>query len=936
MKTKNYMFRTIYNCLKRIGAVALAVAAAGCSVSELDDAEIPESLDEGYVAIGVSIPGVTRAETETDGEWTENAVRTLDFFFYDTTAGEDAAAVYTKGIAVNDATLVKDKTNTVKVPFDFKNCTAGSYRVIAVANWFDKDDSNPDMPEKPTIGELKAMITKADAKNNEGDDDRHAFRAADAPSDFVMTNLTQADETVKINATQKTGSGKVNLKRIAAKIRVALDVVETVTDSDGKAWKPDLKDMRLFINNGVRKARLDGGKTDLTYDAKDLAASDYYDILTQGSRETEDYGFARKLSLHQPHTEDSYKYYNDLPLYTYPCEWDESVSENHPTTLTIVVPWEKTENEKKTYRPTYYTIHVNNDYKIESNKYYYLRLHIGMMGSVTPEQPMEVEMECVIDEWGHAQNTDVDIRPIRYLIFNQTNFVMNNETGIEIPFISTHDCEIVSLTGWYYVFSTDRASGNTNGDEIKRIFDDKTAGAKAETISEMDNNGKFFFRDIDNNNNKLIFRHNFFNAWTVNTRNVDSNGRISTMSSGGNKLYSRLEVEIKVQHKQDASYNYEAYSETIHLIIYPSIYVSSEHIIDDSGRSGSHGSGWPDGYVLVNGYGTDGGAQSGDLGPVYGDASGESRSLTTITITQFDEDEKDDYIIGDPRTYYINDELSDDSMKSDVQDNYNTWTYGSNNKPGPFDGSSENNFNAAQYGDGICLTIWSYYGGDDWSNGTDVNKRGLKYYYPTSKLVDEKTIAPQLIISSHHGTGRELYAPARGRRRCATYQQYGYPAGRWRVPTYAEFKFFRTLQNKGIINDVFGANPVMFATGNADTDMVPNRNPDATARVRCVYDLWYWRKVDGTDDRIPYDGTVPDEGPTKANRKNFTYFTWGDRPKQNPQETEVTDDADEPSVQSFLRQHGKGNYAVIEQANGRKKLEKLENLPMIEKPQMSN
>ena len=135
---------------------------------------------------------------------------------------------------------------------------------------------------------------------------------------------------------------------------------------------------------------------------------------------------------------------------------------------------------------------------------------------------------------------------------------------------------------------------------------------------------------------------------------------------------------------------------------------------------------------------------------------------------------------------------------------------------------------------------------------------------------------------------------------------------------------------------MFGAYPVMTATGRVNRNGEDNSNDDGSAYVRCVYDLWYWRKVDGTDDRIPYDGTVPDEGPTQANRKNFTYFTWGDRPKQNPQETEVTDDADEPSVQSFLRQHGKGNYAVIEEANGRKKLEKLENLPMIEKPQMSN
>ena len=882
------MFRTIYNCLKRIGAVALAVAAAGCSVSELDDAEIPESLDEGYVAIGVSIPGVTRAETETDGEWTENAVRTLDFFFYESGAGENAAAVYTKGIAVNDATLVKDKTNTVKVPFDFKNCTAGSYRVIAVANWFDKDDSNPDMPEKPTIGELKAMITKADAKNNEGDDDRHAFRAADAPSDFVMTNLTQAVETVKINATQKTGSGKVNLKRIAAKIRVALDVVEKVTDSDGKEWTPDLKDMRLFINNGVRKARLDGGKTDLTYDAKDLAASDYYDILTQGSRETEDYGFARKLSLHQSHTEDSYKYYNDLPLYTYPCEWDESVSENHPTTLTIVVPWEKTENGKNTYRPTYYTVHVNNDYKIESNKYYYLRLHIGMMGSVTPEQPMEVEMECVIDEWGHAQNTDVDIRPIRYLIFSQTRYEMNNTTEIEIPIYSSHECNL-SVTGYYYRYN-DTVDGEL-GVEHKIKFGDA-----------QNTNNKLYTAEIKGN--VLKFTHYLFNAWTVSINGDNATGFSNTRSD--EKLYSRIDIEITAEHKTN-----DNYKETIYLTLYPAIYIQTiynTHDTDEPGRAGGDR-----GYVYVNGQDKD----RDNLLGAYGVPEAGGSVLIVVTVTQFNETEKTQYEIGDPRTYFINNTLDDNSMKNDTADQIAPWVKANRN---------DDDYNAAPV---VAPTFWGKYG-NDWSNadGGDKADRTIRYYYPASANADHaKKVAPRLLMASGYSRHYQSMSRNVARRRCATYQEYGYPAGRWRVPTKAERDFFGNLDSKGLI-------PRLYHGSNVSNYHYASQTDDNSVYIRCVYDLWYWTNEDGSDNNIPL--LPPYDISDKGAKENYKTFVWGDRPKQNPQETEVTDDADEPSVQSFLRQHGKGNYAVIEEANGRKKLEKLENLPMIEKPQMSN
>ena len=105
-------------------------------------------------------------------------------------------------------------------------------------------------------------------------------------------------------------------------------------------------------------------------------------------------------------------------------------------------------------------------------------------------------------------------------------------------------------------------------------------------------------------------------------------------------------------------------------------------------------------------------------------------------------------------------------------------------------------------------------------------------------------------------------------KRCATYQEAGYPAGRWRLPTEAEVYFLFTLQTHNLITS-------LYTTGNntygywASSGYVFGRywtsgtTPDfrtignnAAASVRCVYDTWYW----GNDPVTPINEYHP--GPT--------------------------------------------------------------------------
>jgi hypothetical protein len=116
----------------------------------------------------------------------------------------------------------------------------------------------------------------------------------------------------------------------------------------------------------------------------------------------------------------------------------------------------------------------------------------------------------------------------------------------------------------------------------------------------------------------------------------------------------------------------------------------------------------------------------------------------------------------------------------------------------------------------------------------------------------DEIISPLFKIQSTYGAA--VYAPyfKVAQKRCATYQEAGYPAGRWRLPTLAEIAFIVKLQSASVIDLMFNKNEVGYwtCTGGkivADDSFKYTANYDGTCYVRCVYDLWYW----GSDQVTP-------------------------------------------------------------------------------------
>ena len=160
---------------------------------------------------------------------------------------------------------------------------------------------------------------------------------------------------------------------------------------------------------------------------------------------------------------------------------------------------------------------------------------------------------------------------------------------------------------------------------------------------------------------------------------------------------------------------------------------------------------------------------------------------------------------------------------------------------------------------------------NSWRRDQEGNGRVLTYYYPTMKDGDIfRIISPKFRVASFHGGYSSDCTPEGAAMRCASYQEEGLPAGRWRLPTTAEIMFVISLQQKDLIQDIFyGANYYYSSTHQVrnnggtvpDVRVTPTAN-NTKGSVRCIYDEWYW-------------GTQPE---ARANNRypGGYEFTWGD------------------------------------------------------------
>lgn len=302
-------------------------------------------------------------------------------------------------------------------------------------------------------------------------------------------------------------------------------------------------------------------------------------------------------------------------------------------------------------------------------------------------------------------------------------------------------------------------------------------------------------------------------------------------------------LTFTIQHSDDDSFKKE-----ITIIQYPAIYVEAYY--------NTHTSASGQGYVWVNGYqgssatsGTDYFAGAG------GNTQNADRRMFVFTITTA---EGTGLVIGDPRdTEYTYDATDAESIG---------WYSG----PAIYDGAARRE-------------LKYYYGTQVASERYSAQETGTIYANDAAAEAAEPTInmiAPKFRLASGYGTVTQTTNAnilEIMKRRCASYQEDGYPAGRWRLPTKAEFQFILTQINYGNLPTVYLTGYDYWCAhglGSPNNDgMVEMQYVGQVGSgqtfVRCVYDEWYWENSETYRLGVDENGTY----------SPFNTFTWGDMPR---------------------------------------------------------
>lgn len=646
----------------------------------------------------------------------------------------------------------------------------------------------------------------------------------------------------------------MQLVRSAAKITLNIKLPESYEDpGTGNIWEPIASPatgaMRVLLNNGVKNSRVL-----VPQEGYGFQDEDYFNITTADAT----YGFVDNRV-----NNSEYPNKQKVPFYTYPNRWENTPGERHRTALTLIVPWHNTTTN--TYQTFYYRVPVTPAEmpRLVSNHSYQIDLNVGMLGSAMPETPVEITGNYRVVDWAR-ETIDVNIKDYRYLVVSPTTYRMDNTEDFTLNFYSSHPVEVDDITMTYQRFSYITETGNSEMGTVvyfptsKEVIDRSVTpdGIKmveySENITTAPNSKQYSFS----------LKHKL-EVWTPldkdgiivpqtgyrnlsDTTNIQNSIQKYLRSDSPEPAYSPYTFKVTLRHKDNPEFK-----ASFTVVQYPAMYIQADKNPGGEYRTSPLSSS-SFGYVFVNPEYTPAGrfipaywTNSSDLGGVHGitsNATNKNPNMYVINLTALSGN-YESYIIGDPRALNVN-----------------------NNLVG----------NPGQLTAVASPTI------QDWAVEAEAlynesnQKRRLQWYYPTQEGSSTRNmIAPKIRVASSYGVCNNGTSTQNLRRRCASYQEQGFPAGRWRVPTYSEVEFIVKLSTKGII-------PLLFTKGatyltaqgfvrveDDDKGSITLLTNTTSGSVRAVYDEWYWEK---------------ETNYVLQNNSSGGYdFTWGDMPMRNPQ-----------------------------------------------------
>lgn len=807
------MIKKYFTSLIALALAALSMASCLQNEPALEQTEpvgngIVLTLDTGEMQLYTKAqPGERPGDEDAGtGTFNENLISgNAQIFFFAPGADENTPARWNIAYPVTGTTIAIDVTMAdLAEIFGRRNPQAGDMAEVMVVCNYDGETAFTLSTKKYTKKEIKEMpLKRADLSKH--------------PQDYFVM-LSDVTPITLIDPKSLTpAKGTVKLRRRAAKVTFRLTIAEEIavenyaysTDTDGnitatksiEIWAPQINNMTVYSQYFMKDGVL-GGMPTVCPTNKESAmlftgVDNPYKLVETTDKIERTRRVFRKNDQGQYIQDEDGNYVADtttveVPLFVtkYNDGDDNPANDINGPFYSYPVTWgigEETEpflkliipwKSGKDGRVKYYYYKI--PFQVESldaNHWYEVTLDVQILGG-EEQLPVPLNANYHVVDWEPGADAETNTVSARYLSVPVKSFTLYNKVDLEIPMISSHPCEIVNVTVTKPYYGSGTAPTYSASD-LQRL---EVEGLDA-----------------------IEFLHNLNNA------------------TGRNQDVAPYTIKFRVRQIDDTDY----YAD-VTIVQYPAIYIEKQ----DGGNV------FVDGYyTLVTGGRPDNSANTRTSGGVtyyyhggsfnpfgdgtritpYGNLNGGTAATATIPtsekentiihVTAFGENsdtytfnnQEKPYIIGDPRIPF----MQSTAITNKTMTNYLT------------PGGSNNN-----------TTAWTQDQLNALMVGTEV----------------DNIIAPAFMFASEfgrQGTGESSFETVA--HRCATYQEAGYPAGRWRLPTQAEVAFCANLQANGFIGTLFATGRYWISNGNAISISGSNVNHQNTGNsTRCVYDIWYW------------------------------------------------------------------------------------------------
>ena len=853
-------------------------------------------------------------------EFNENIIKSLDIFFFpaqglhqsDSDYQNNVQAVHHLFVNNIDAqttyTAAKDIDEaTIKKIFGNNPQAGDQCEVYVIANL---DLSSSRFADNATHATLRSSVidaadfSKVTSETVTVNGVDKIKKTGNLPDRFVMEGW-DAITLVHENGIYMV-QANVALYRAAAKVKLEVTVPQNVIDDgvedgNGFVWEPLVDEMEAIMMRGVNRGVVCAADTRYSYTIN--PSQDYYPNPPSALGENEkllwnwnNYGHTMENTGTKTKTEGGVtttigpKFEHSHPFYSYPTSNWKNDADNEAY-MVLMLPWKR--KGKTEFHNTYYQIPIVQDWafdehRLKSNRYYRMEVTVSIIGSfAATDLTTIVPNSFIVLSWRDDDATDpteanVNMNHTSFLAVAMNAVEMNNINSASVEYASSHDVTTTVTRIEYMDYSQ------------KQI--------RKAVITPAQPNRIYYYTK-----NATTGEYDVYSSYTTSTgvyakytADVTTKENFVTLTHViPDDMYTVQTITVNVS-------NGVVDDETIVFTQYPPISIEAHQ---------------SNGYAFVNRISN--GASNTQIFTYNGDwvgtitnrteAAGETMTggntnpnIYSILISSFSDDE---FVIGDPRIgtpdnllYNINTEWSTgcytftNHAGFTAQTNNRYWpsrAYLSQNSNSITKRNTDNRTNsyitlpaglswdtfdseANAYGphtDNNCY--WKegnrYYRAQYRSNTTRyalTGQQGLQNYYPTNPTGTENMIAPEILIASSYG--KTTYKSnnynakltlERAAMRCALYQEDGYPAGRWRLPTFAEVKFIMMLSTSEQIPSLFNMTTPTDTEGYwcangrviLQNNVVMLQNPPGTdpTAPRCVYDLWYWGDKD--DPTSSYD-----------------------------------------------------------------------------------